>query len=208
MSDHEQIVRAVGDYYSRKVDAHGPTPAGADWRDAESQELRFRQAMRLADDGKPFALNDYGCGYGALASHLRKHGFDFTYRGFDVSEPMLRHARELHAGDSSCTFVASEDELVPSDFTVASGIFNVRLDNDAERWRSYVLATIETLDRLSTRGFAFNMLTSYSDADKMRDDLYYADPTFYFDLCKRRYSRNVALLHDYGLWEFTLLVRK
>lgn len=208
MTEYEQIARAVGDYYSRKVDEHGPTPAGADWRDSESQELRFRQLMRLADDDKPFALNDYGCGYGALASHLRENGFDFTYRGFDVSEPMLRHARELHAGDSSCTFVASEDELAPTDFTVASGIFNVRLDNDAERWGSYVLETIETFDRLSTRGFAFNMLTSYSDSDKMRDDLYYADPTFYFDLCKRRYSRNVALLHDYGLWEFTLLVRK
>jgi hypothetical protein len=29
-----------------------------------------------------------------------------------------------------------------------------------------------------------------------------------FDLCKRRYSRNVALLHDYEIYEFTILVRK
>lgn len=29
-----------------------------------------------------------------------------------------------------------------------------------------------------------------------------------FDLCKRRYSKNVALLHDYGLYEFTILIRK
>jgi hypothetical protein len=27
-------------------------------------------------------------------------------------------------------------------------------------------------------------------------------------LCKRRFSRNVALLHDYDLYEFTVLVRK
>ena len=64
------------------------------------------------------------------------------------------------------------------------------------------------LDGKSSRGFAFNCLTSYSDADKMRDDLYYADPCKLFDRCKRRYSRRVALLHDYGLWEFTILVRK
>jgi hypothetical protein len=57
-------------------------------------------------------------------------------------------------------------------------------------------------------GFAFNCLTSYSDAERKRDYLYYADPCALFDLCKRRYSRNVALLHDYGLYEFTLLVRK
>ena len=42
----------------------------------------------------------------------------------------------------------------------------------------------------------------------MRPDLHYADPLALFDRCKRRYARDVALLHDYGLWEFTLLVRK
>ena len=51
------------------------------------------------------------------------------------------------------------------------------------------------------------MLTRYADPPLMRDDLYYADPTRYFAVCKERYSRNVALLHDYDLYEFTLLVR-
>ena len=59
----------------------------------------------------------------------------------------------------------------------------------------------------SRRGFAFNLLTSYSDVDRRRPDLYYADPLAYFDHCKRTFSRNVALLHDYGEWEFTILVR-
>jgi len=58
------------------------------------------------------------------------------------------------------------------------------------------------------KGFSFNCLTSYSDDDKMKDYLYYANPMELFDLCKRKYSRNVALLHDYDLYEFTILVRK
>ncbi|MGH6609130.1 MAG: class I SAM-dependent methyltransferase, partial [Burkholderiaceae bacterium] len=58
------------------------------------------------------------------------------------------------------------------------------------------------------RGFAFNSLTVYSDPDKKRADLYYADPCALFDRCKRLYSRNVALLHDYDLYDFTILVRK
>ena len=29
-----------------------------------------------------------------------------------------------------------------------------------------------------------------------------------FDLCKRRFSTRVALLHDYPLFEFTVIVRK
>ena len=54
----------------------------------------------------------------------------------------------------------------------------------------------------------YNLLTKYSDKEFMQSYLYYADPCALFDLCKRRYSRHVALLHDYGLYEFTILVRK
>jgi putative ABC transport system permease protein len=75
-------------------------------------------------------------------------------------------------------------------------------------WRAYVNETIDRLAELSLRGFAFNCLTSYADADRMRPDLFYADPCELFDRCKRRYARNVALMHDYDLYEFTILVRK
>jgi len=63
---------------------------------------------------------------------------------------------------------------------------------------------------LCSKGFSFNMLTRYSDADRMaqRPDLFYGDPLFFFDFCKCEFSRNVALLHDYGLYDFTILVRK
>ena len=64
------------------------------------------------------------------------------------------------------------------------------------------------LNSSSSLGFAFNCLTTYSDPDKMRPYLYYADPANLFRHCKERYSRNVALLHDYDLYEFTILVRK
>ena len=74
--------------------------------------------------------------------------------------------------------------------------------------RIYLPATLDELDRTSRRGFAFNCLTAYSDRERMQSHLHYADPLALFDRCKRRYARNVALLHDYGLYEFTLLVRK
>jgi hypothetical protein len=84
----------------------------------------------------------------------------------------------------------------------------VKLDTPNEEWSEYVVHTLGVLDRLGRLGFAFNMLTSYSDADRMRSDLYYGDPCRFFDYCKRNFSKQVALLHDYGLYEFTILVRK
>ena len=71
-----------------------------------------------------------------------------------------------------------------------------------------MLGVLDEFNRLSRRGFSSNFLTKYSDADKMRPDLYYADPLFLFDYCKRNFSRNIALLHDYRLYDFTLLIRK
>jgi hypothetical protein len=72
----------------------------------------------------------------------------------------------------------------------------------------YMKATVRQLHELSTGGFAFNVLTSYAAEDKKRQDLHYADPCFWLDHCERHCSRNVALLHDYPLYEFTLIVRR
>ena len=73
---------------------------------------------------------------------------------------------------------------------------------------SVLVAGLAGISLLAGAGFAFNCLTSYSDHDKMRDYLYYADPLAIFDHCKKHYAKDVALLHDYGLYEFTILVRK
>jgi SAM-dependent methyltransferase len=201
----DPILTAVERYYSGRFAEHGATARGVDWNSPESQELRFEQLLRVADlEQGRYSLNDFGCGYGALLGYLRARGIEVDYRGFDLSESMLEHARTEYPGVS---FVGSADAVESADYTVASGIFNVKLDTPPEVWRQYVLDTLDTIARLSTKGFAFNMLTSYSDADRMRDDLYYGDPRFFFDRCKRQYARNVALLHDYGLYEFTTIVR-
>lgn len=70
----------------------------------------------------------------------------------------------------------------------------------------YVHATLDQLDTLSLRGFAFNVLTSR--VDFRRPDLYYADPAEYAAFCEMRYAGRVTVLQDYGLYEFTLIVSK
>ena len=100
----------------------------------------------------------------------------------------------------------SENDI--HDYTIASGVFNMNLETTDEEWKNYVINTIGTMNKLSKKGFSFNMLTSYSDKEFMRDDLYYADPLFFFDYCKKNFSKNIALLHDYQLYDFTIVVRK
>ena len=68
--------------------------------------------------------------------------------------------------------------------------------------------TIDVLARAGRRGFAFNLLSLSSDPERRRPNLYYADPAEMLSHCLARYGRSVALLQDYGLYEFTVIVRQ
>jgi hypothetical protein len=203
---HEPFVDAARRYYTAAFLRHGAVAAGVDWRDTASQDLRFEQLLKIADHDS-FSLNDYGCGYGALAEWLPAHGFIARYYGFDVSPAMLDHARSALSDRVDVHFVDRRDDLPIADYTVASGVFNVKQDAGTDEWTEYVIDTIRAIRAHSDTGLAFNMLTTYSDPERMRSDLYYADPAFFFDFCKGELSTQVALLHDYRLWEFTILVR-
>lgn len=205
---NNKILTEVADYYSSKLAQHGETPRGVDWNGEESQTRRFAQLAMVIRQPSGYSLNDLGCGYGALYDYLNLFSRDFTYNGCDVSEDMIRAAQVRYANDSNACFAIASEPPEMADYGIASGIFNVRLGHSNTEWREYLEAALDVLDRTSQRGFAFNCLTSYSDKDKMQDYLYYAEPCALFDLCKKRYSRHVALLHDYGLYEFTILVRK
>jgi SAM-dependent methyltransferase len=202
------ILRRVSDYYSNKLALHGTTARGVDWNSAESQQLRFAQLAKLLPSDAAFSLNDIGCGYGALYDYLLDQEYDVRYRGYDVSPAMVQAARKMPRPAPRPVFVSTSAALRKSDYAVASGLFNVRLDVAKSEWRAYVDSIIGLLHRTSRRGFAFNCLTSYSDPRRRRADLYYGDPRRFFHHCVSRYSRHVALLHDYGLFEFTILVRK
>jgi SAM-dependent methyltransferase len=202
------VLDPVRDYYEAKLRQHGPTPGGVDWNGEASQNVRFETLSRVITHvaGDSFSIDDYGCGYGAHFAWLRSQGFtQMDYLGIDVSPEMVDEGKKLHP---EASFVVGNTSPRVADYAVASGIFNVALQSGREDWQSYILATLDAMHRSSRRGFSFNCLTSYSDAEYMRPHLHYGDPCFYFDHCKRHYSRQVALLHDYGLYEFTIIVRK
>ena len=202
------LLSEIAEYYSGKLAQHGETPLGVDWNGEESQILRFEQLSKIFSTSEIFSLNDLGCGYGALLAFLTDNRIAASYLGVDVSESMIEVATQRYQANAQARFITSAEPDTLADYGVASGIFNVRLGRTDSEWLAYIKETLDVLDRTSRYGFAFNCLTSYSDEDKKRDYLYYADPCFLFDLCKRNYSRQVALLHDYGLYEFTILVRK
>lgn len=198
------------DFYQERLDNFSDNARRVAWKNEDAQQIRFAQFQRLLPFNHSFSINDLGCGIGDLIDFLKRNEYTFKYVGYDQMEEMINLAREKHPFEQDCEFkqIANAREMTMADFSVASGIFNIRLSYSDDEWLTYIKETISIMNDKSKKGFSFNVLTKYSDAEFMKDELYYADPLLLFDYCKKNFSKNVALLHDYDQYDFTIIVRK
>lgn len=197
-------------YYQKNLSTHGASAEGVGWKNAEAQRVRFEQLLKVIYTEGQFSINDVGCGVGDLSAYLTEKKYQFSYKGYDVLESMISEAREKYLENGTRQFFQVDDlaQMQPADYSVASGIFNLKFEVTDEHWKQYILKTLEVMNEKSKFGFSFNALTSYSDAAFMKAELYYSNPGWLFDYCKTRFAKNVALLHDYSQYDFTILVKK
>ena len=205
--DGSVILSQVAAYYGSKLEAHGATPQGVDWNGTDSHEIRHQQFLRLLGASLDASVIDLGCGFGDFWRFLRGAGYRGRFAGYDIAPSMIEKARELHGEDHDRQWRIGAEPAETADFAIASGIFNVKGDVANELWTRYVHQTIDILARAGRRGFAFNVLSLSSDPERRRPGLYYADPADMLAHCLARYGRSVALMQDYGLYEFTMVVR-
>ena len=195
-------------YYNKKLKKYGSTYKGVDWNSYESQHLRFEKLFKLIDkEEKYFSILDYGCGYGALLEYIFRKYESFDYTGYDISKSMIQQAMVKNI-DFKASWYNKINKRKRFDYVVASGIFNVKLNFTNFQWRKHIVRTLDEINNFSKKGFSFNILTTYSDKEKREKKLFYADPCFLFNHCKLNYSNYISLLHDYPLYEFTIIVKK
>jgi SAM-dependent methyltransferase len=190
--------------YEEILAAHGATPPGVGMHNEREHRLRFEKLTTLIEGPDGGSIADLGCGYGALYDYLRERRLRVDrFIGYDISERMLAEARRrVPEGE----FILADTLDREVDFAFAGGIFNVRMQIDEAEWLQHIDDTLDNMNAFTSRGFAFDLLSSY--VDYRNPLLYYGDACRFFDRCKRRYSRKVALLHDYPLYEWTMIVRK
>ena len=202
---------AIIDFYTKHLGDFGNSAKGVGWKNDEAQLERFAQLVKVIGVPEHFSINDLGCGTGRLVDYLTQHAYrSFTYHGYDILDDMVQTARTNFKDNSSVSLakIESPENMREADYTVASGIFNVKYEVADDTWLKHVLHTLEVMNAKSVKGLAFNVLTKYSDAQFMQGYLYYADPLLLFDYCKKNFAKNVALLHDYHQYDFTIIVRK
>lgn len=210
MSMLEKIFKDTSLYFNEKLDRYGANHKGVDWNSEVSQETRINQVLKIIKIGNSFSINDIGCGYGQALYILKKKYENFSYTGYDVSLKMINEAKIMVGEETDVVFLQMHQyrDVKVADYSIASGIFNLKLEINEEEWINYVEKTLDAMNNNSCKGFSFNMLSKYADDNKKRLDLFYADPCYFFDLCKKKYSNNIILNHNYGLYDFTLYVSK
>lgn len=203
----DAIIAGVEAYYTGTAQRYGPTPRGVDWTSAATQYLRFVQLLKLCDFGVPFSLNDFGCGYGALLEFLalRHPDAQIAYRGIDVSKVMIDAARKRWTTRPQTTFEHGFRCTAMADYSIASGVCNVRLGQPLAAWEIYIAAMLDNLRATSRIGFAINFMRPL-DGAPMENELYRTDAQRWIAHCAGLGCR-VETVSDYGMREFTLLAR-
>jgi SAM-dependent methyltransferase len=198
---HSGVLKCYRDW----LGAFGTIPQGVGWNSPSAQHIRLQQIARAWEHADNFSVNDIGCGYGALIEFLDQSNKRYVYNGCDIEPLMLNQAISKYGDHPQCSFTTHLSDIPVSDFTVASGIFGMRTDISDREWEEYIHDTLHYMDAHSEKGFAFNMITSH--VDYRVPELYYADPADVFNYCRSEFSPRVALLHDYPLYDFTVIVR-
>lgn len=207
MSGFDKIKSATRDYYEAALEIHGEGAQAVNWRNAESQRLRFDVLCQIGDlDGKK--IHDVGCGLAHLYDYVKEAGINTDYIGSDISTKMIEASRQRLGGRADLRVADITEDNPPdwmrADFVVSSGIFTVRGNIPDREWREFVLSFIVKMFDLAKTGIGFNMMTSH--VDYQDDHLCYFDPGEVLEFCVGKLSRKVIVRHDYPLWEFTVFV--
>jgi SAM-dependent methyltransferase len=208
--DLDTAFAALRERYEGWLAQHGAESSrGVGWGDPAMQILRFDVLAQVMEGEEPVTVADFGCGTGALFTHLAERVDPPPlggYIGYDLVPAMVEAARGLHTDPRARFEVGTAvDEEV--DYVIASGAFSVRAGVSDAAWEAHVQGVLQGLWERSRRGLGFNLFTR--GAEDFKPAMYAADPETWARWCSRALpGALVALRYGPPLQDFTVLVRR
>jgi len=203
----EIIVR----HYESCLETHGLSPKGVDWPDEADLAARFEVMLScLQGTGGRVSLLDLGCGPGFLLDYLSATGrlAAIDYHGIDLSERMVDAARRRWPAHSFECRDLLTNPLPPGsvDLVVMNGVLTERCALPREEMIALARALIKAAFAAARTGVAFNVMSRHVDWE--RDDLFHWGFDEIAAFLRSEVSRHYRFHADYGLYEFTTLVRR
>lgn len=194
-------------YYREKIKQFGSSAEGMDWKNSDTQYLRFEVISKYIDfSGKP-SLLDVGCGNGEFYHYSDLAGNQLHYRGIDAVPEMVDLTNERFGPTTAeLKDLLSFDGKEQFDYVIASGTFNAKLSATDEEWKHYFYGNISKMFSLAKKAIVFNCMTSF--VDYTYDRLYYPTPQELTEFSVKNLSRKFIIDHSYPLYEVTMVVYK
>ena len=155
--------KAMTEYYRDLYKKHGycldtlGTPKGG-----EDARFKSKFDIGILDNTK---ILDVGCGFGHMLDYLKAWGIKSHYTGIDICPEMIETAKKRHPeADFRLLNILTDSIEEKWDWVFSVGVFNDTRNN--KQWYEYVQAMIEKMFFLSTRGAAFDFLSTYVDYQK------------------------------------------
>lgn len=185
-------------FYTDNLEIYGYDPRSLGWT-PDHRDVRFRIMEEIGDlDG--CSLLDVGCGFGDFYGYLLNRGYSVRYTGIDINPRLVEIGRAKYP---DAHFIVGDFEDIRFfgrfDWVFASGIFNLRINNN----KTFIESSLKRMHHLCSRGFYADFLRS---AFNYYDSLvYHQDPVDMLDFCLNLSAR-VTLRCDYMPSEFCIYV--
>ncbi|MFN8165967.1 MAG: methyltransferase domain-containing protein [Bacteroidia bacterium] len=202
--DQKHIQESIS-YYQEKIKKFGSSAEGMDWKNADTQYLRFDILSRYIDFSRKPSVLDVGCGNGEFLNYCRSRNLDLNYYGVDAVPEMAAMVNDRFGmGTAECCEFLSWQTNRKFDFVIASGTFNAKLNTTEEVWQNYFHDNIRKMFSLALTGVVFNCMTSF--VDYRYDRLYYPTVQELSELAVKELSRRFVIDHSYPLYEMTMAI--
>ncbi len=197
--------KKIVDYYQKQVEEYGFGAKGMDWKNEETQDLRFEIINRYIDFFNTPSVLDVGCGGGGYLGYCKKKELDFIYKGIDIVPDMIDQVNSIYGYDKA-QLTSIENVSENFDYVIASGTYNAKLDSKTNDWETYVFESIENMFKISNKKVILNLMTPHVDYEY--DRLYYPDLSKLTSFIVEKMTRNFLIDHSYDLYELTLVIHK
>ncbi len=207
MSKNKMDLKNIKEYYQDKYKSFGASAQGMDWKDEDSQYLRFEILSKYIDFKENPSILDVGCGSSEFLNYCQTNKFDCNYTGLDMIQEMVDASNSRFGKETAILGdLNSIPEKTKYDYTIASGTFNLKLGKSHEEWQTFFYENLKKMFELSEKGIVFNCMTEH--VDWTYDRLYYPSISELTKFINKNLSRNFVIDHSYQLFEITLYVSK
>ena len=188
--------------YTERFLEFGYSPETLGWGKNGKQNIRFSV---LANDAikENASVLDIGCGFADLYSFMREKSWKGNYHGIDIVPVLINKAKEHYPNIKLENKDFSNDHLNKSDYVIASGIFNAKLNEELNE--QYIEKSLVRMFELCNKAVCVDFMSTYVDFKKL--GAWHTSPEWAFSIAKK-ISKRVVLRSDYMPYEFTLIIYK